>query len=97
MGEHRLVPLHLTFDGACVGIEQQLGGITAMSFLRLPRTVHAEAVALAGSKIGQIAVPAKAGYLRKVEPGLLPVFVEQASSTRSAISEKIEKLVPAPS
>ena len=53
MGEDRLVPLHLTFDGACVGIEQQLGWITAMSFLRLPRTVHAEAVALAGPRLGK--------------------------------------------
>ena len=78
MGEHRLVPLHLTFDGPHIRIEQQLGRITTMSFLRLPRTVHPEAVALAGSKIGQIAVSAKAGYLRKVEPGLFPVFVEQA-------------------
>ena len=63
MGEDRLVPLHLTFDRPRIGIEQQLGRITAMSFLRFPWPVDSKAVALAGPEIGQIAVPAKTGYL----------------------------------
>jgi len=76
MGEHRLVPLHLTFDGARVRIEQQLSRIAAMSFRWRPGSVDSKAVALAGPEIGQIAVPAKAGYFRQVEPCLIPLFVE---------------------
>src|SRR6266566_1321314 len=63
MGEDRLVPSHLAFDGPRIRIEQEFGRITAMSFFRLPWPVDAKAVALAGAKIGQIAVPAKTGYL----------------------------------
>src|SRR5882724_6278800 len=64
MGEDRLVPLHLTYDGPRIGIEQKLGRITAMSFLRLPWPVDSKAVALTRSKIWQIAVPAEARCLR---------------------------------
>jgi hypothetical protein len=76
MGEQRLVPLHLTLDGPCIGIEQQLGGVTAVPFLRLPRPVDAKAITLAGSEIGQIAVPAKTGYLRQIVSCFVTLFVE---------------------
>jgi hypothetical protein len=76
--ENCLVPLHLTIDGPGVGIEQQLGRITTMSFFGFPWAVNAKTVALAGSHVGQIAVPAKAGYLRQIASCLIPLFVEQA-------------------
>src|SRR4029434_1635805 len=63
MGEDRLVPLHLTYDSPRIGIEQEFGRITAMSFLRFPWPVDSKAVALPWPALGQIAVPAKTGYL----------------------------------
>src|SRR4030095_10785352 len=78
MGEDRLVPLHLPYDGPRIRIEQELGWITAMSFFRLPWPVDSKAVALAGPEIGQIAMPAKTGYLWQIETCLVPLFVEQA-------------------
>src|SRR4029077_12905396 len=66
MGEDRLVPLYLTYDRPRIGIEQEFGWITAMSLFRLPWPVNSKAVALAGAKIGQIAVPTKAGHLWQI-------------------------------
>src|SRR5947199_7996112 len=78
MGKDRLVPLHLAFNRPRVRIEQQLGRIAAMSFRWGPGSVDSKAVALARPEIGQIAVPAKASYLRQFEPCLISLFVEQA-------------------
>ena len=62
--EDRLVPVPRAVDRLGVRIEQQLGGIAPLPLLRLPRAVHAEAVALPGPTSGQVAVPAERGASR---------------------------------
>ena len=67
VGEDGLVPAQVALDGLGIGIEQQLGGVAALSLLGRPRAVHAVAVALAGRRAGDVAVPHEAGRLRQVE------------------------------
>ena len=56
--EHRPVPVDLSFDGACVRVEQQLRRVAAMAVCRIVRSMDAEAVPLAGLDAVQVAVPA---------------------------------------
>src|SRR5690606_29183363 len=48
-----------------------------VSVQRIPRTVDAESVPLAGPDAGQVAMPAERGPLRQLDPGLAPLIVEE--------------------
>ena len=78
IGEHRFIHLNVAVDGFGVGIEQQLGGVAAVAVVRLPRAVHAKAVALPRLDLREVAVPAVAADLRQVDAGFAARFVEQA-------------------
>jgi hypothetical protein len=94
VAEHRLVPVELADDRLGVGVEQQLVRVAAQPAGRVVGAVDAVAVALPGPTSGQVAVPHEAGDLGQVDAGLVPVSSNRHSSTRSATSENIEKLVP---
>ena len=76
--EHRLVPSHLTFDGPRIRVEQQLGWITAVTLLGSPRPMNTKAVPLPRPDVRQIAVAAKARYLRKVDPRFIALLIDEA-------------------
>lgn len=78
VGEHGLVPPDLALDGPGVRVQQQLGRVAAVAFVRLPGTIHAEPVALAGADVGQVPMPAEGGYLRQLKARLMAVIIEQA-------------------
>src|SRR6185312_4091451 len=78
VGKRGLVPLYLAVDRLGIGIEKELRGIAALPLRRHPGPMDAKAVALAGHDVGQIAVPAEAGDLGKLDPGLLLLGVEEA-------------------
>ena len=94
IGKHRRIPLDPSGDGARIGIDEQLGRVAAESVCRIPWTVHAKPVALARTDAAKVGVPAERRPLGKVDARFATVAIEQAQSTRSATSEKIEKLVP---
>ena len=71
-------PAHLPVDGAGVGVQQQLLRIAAHPRRRVPRAVHAIAVALAGADAGHVAVPGMTVHLRQVQATLAAGLVEQA-------------------
>src|SRR6185437_12159565 len=78
VGEQGLAPLDVPVDRLRVRVEQQLRRVAAQPGRRLVRAVHPVAVPLAGADPGQVAVPDQPVALRKVDPLLLPVLVEQA-------------------
>ena len=69
--------MHRAFDRLGVRIEQQLVRIAALAARRIPRAVHAEAVALPGLHAGHVAVPAERARLRQIERAARAVLVEQ--------------------
>jgi hypothetical protein len=73
-------PLQAPDDGFRVGIEQQLAWIETMAGFRLIRPVHPIAVAGAGTRIRQEAVPDLIGIFRQLHPAdfLLAPLVEEA-------------------
>ena len=70
VAEQRLVPVDLAAGGLGVGVEQQLVRVAAQPVLRVPRAVHAVAVALAGLHRRQVAVPHVGVDLGDLDPGL---------------------------
>ena len=78
VGVDGLVPLHAAVDRLGVRVEQELRGITAMPFRRLPGSVNAESIPLSGLDPGEIAVPHEAVRLREIESGLASGLVEEA-------------------
>ena len=57
VSEDRLTPQHLSVDGRCMGVQQELRRIAAQPVRWIPRTVHPQSVALARTDIRQEAVP----------------------------------------
>src|SRR6185436_7315629 len=72
-----LVPLDLSVDRFAVRIEQQLGRIASLSVVRIPRSVHAIAVAPARADVREVSVKDEGGDLGKVDAGLHAVGVEE--------------------
>ena len=77
VGEHGLVPVHATLHGLDVGVEQQLAGVAAQTLGRVPRAVHAVAVALTGLDLREVGVPHVAVHGGDIHAGFLAVLVEQ--------------------
>ena len=69
VSEDALVPPHLAVDRPRVGIDEELGGVEAMSPLGLVAPVHAVAVALPGPSPGDVDVPDLVGLLSASSPG----------------------------
>ena len=91
-------PAHHAVDRLGVGVDQQLVGVEAVALLGRVGPVHAVAVALPGPDAGQVAVPVvRRARRRRRSRVSLPSSSNRHSSTRSACSEKSEKLVPCPS
>ncbi len=79
IAEERVVPRHLAVDALGVGVDQQLGRVEPMAGGRVVAAVHPIAVALAGSHVGQVAVPHEIGLLDQTDALLVaPVGVVQA-------------------
>ena len=57
VGEERGVAVRHTVDGLGVGVEQQLGGVAAVSVGQVVRPVHAEPVPLPGRDGREVAMP----------------------------------------
>ena len=74
----RGLPAHAAVDRLGVGIEQQLGGVEAVSALGCVGAVHAQAVALARADAGEVAVPVEGRPLRQLDALFAVVVVEQA-------------------
>src|SRR5207248_2493983 len=75
--EDRLVPPYVPIHRFAVRIEKEFRWIAAMSVLRLPRTMHAEAVALPGTDVRPVSVPDETGGFRKIDAGLISGIVEE--------------------
>ena len=72
-----VAPADLSVDGAGVWVEQQLARVTARTACRIPGSVHAVAIALAGADPGQVSVPHIPGPLGQVQAFLVTALVEQ--------------------
>ncbi len=77
VAEHRLVPVELAVDRLRVGVEQQLVRVAAMPLRRVPRAVHAVAVALTGLDPREEDVPDERVDLGQFDPGLVAGLVEE--------------------
>ena len=82
MTEDRRVPLHLAGDRAGIRVEQQLRGIAASARSRVPRAVHAKAVALPGCYVRQVALPHEPVPLLEAPARLLARIIEHAQLDR---------------
>ena len=79
IAEQLIGPLERPADALGVGIEQQLVGIEAQPGVRIVRAVHAVAVQLPRSDLGQVQVPGPVGALADPDAGLvLARGIEQA-------------------
>jgi len=78
VAEQALVPVDLAVRRLGVGVEQELVGVAAQALRRVPRPVHAVAVALPRLHLRQVAVPDEGVHLVELDAGLLAVVVEQA-------------------
>ena len=72
-------PVDRAVDGTRIGVEQEFRRVAPSTAGRLPRSVDAVAVALAGSDIGEVGVPDVPVDLGELDPRLVPVVaVEEA-------------------
>ncbi len=72
----RVAPANGAADRLGVRVEQQLGRIEAVAFLRLVRPMDSEPVQLAGTDVGKVGVPDLIGALAKPDSRrFLPVLV----------------------
>ena len=71
-------PVDHPLDRLGVRIDQQLGGVEAMTFGRRVGTVHPVAVALTGTDPWQVAVPVERLALAHLDRHLVALLVEQA-------------------
>ncbi len=78
VGEDRRVPVDLAVDCLGVRIEQELVRVAPVPLGGVVGTVHAVPVPLPGTNVQQVAVPPGPGLLRKRDPRLLAVLIEQA-------------------
>ena len=78
VAEQRLAGGHVALDRECVGVDQQLGRVGALSLMRVPRAVHPEAVPLSGFDAGDVAVMDVGGVIGQLEATLAAVVVEHA-------------------
>ena len=91
VGEAGRVPVDLAVDGLGVRVEQQLGRVAPQALVRLPRPVHAVAVALAGPDVGQVGVPAVAVDLGERDPDLDVVAVGPEQAQLDALGDAGEQ------
>jgi hypothetical protein len=77
VGENRFIPVHLAVNSPGVGVQKQLGRVTPLALLRIPRAVDPEPVALAWPYIGQVTVPAEAEDLGQVQAGSVAFIIEE--------------------
>ena len=73
-----VAPEDRALDRLRVRVDQQLGGVEAVTLLGRPGTVDAVAVALPGPDPRQVAVPVERRALRQLVAGLAIVLVEEA-------------------
>jgi hypothetical protein len=73
-----LIPIDPSFDCFRIRIEQQLCRIAPVPLFGPPWTVDAKAVTLPGAYFREIAVPAEGSNFRKIDRGLVPLFVKEA-------------------
>jgi hypothetical protein len=77
VGEQRLVPVDAPVDRLRIRVQQQLRGVTPQPRQRVVGPMHAVAVPLPGPDPRQVAVPHEPVPLRKVDPRLPAVVVDQ--------------------
>jgi hypothetical protein len=79
IAEEAVVPAHRLVDPLGIGVDQELGGIEPMSGLRRIRPVHAIAVPLARTQVGQVTVPDEVRLLGEADSLLVAAIgIEQA-------------------
>ena len=81
VGEAGLVPVDLAVDRLGVRVEQELGRVAPQPLVRVPRSVDAVAVALAGADVGEVGVPAVAVDLGQLDPHLGAIAVRRRAGT----------------
>src|SRR4029450_4285699 len=75
VGEDSFAPLPESVNGLRIGVEEHFRRIAPESVLWRPRTVHPESVTLAGTHVGQVAVPAERGRFGEVDRGFTILIV----------------------
>ncbi len=85
---------HRAFHRARAGIDQQLGGIEAVSLLRRPWAVHAVAVALARRQVRKIPMPDVIRTRRQVIAALVPFLIEKTELHALSMLRKKRKVDP---
>ena len=78
IAEERVVPAHGSVQSLGVRVDEQLCRVEAVPVMRRIGPVHAVAVALAGARIGQVAVPDELAALGEAHALLVSGLVEEA-------------------